>query len=139
MIYLIRLMRSSIVSNPYVIDSSVFVSLYNEDDKRHDDAVSIFKELDSMIIVVHPYVIQETATVLAYKLGIKVARGFLEDISDIMHVSIPTVDIMRDIENFRKINKKISFTDAALVDLAKRMNAQLVTFDKQMLSLLKAS
>ena len=33
--------------------------------------------------------------------------------------------------------KKISFTDSTLVYLAKKLNVKLVTFDKQMISLLK--
>jgi predicted nucleic acid-binding protein len=126
------------VSSPFVIDSNVFVSLYYEGDKKHTDAVAIFKELNDKILIVHPYVIQETVTVLSYKLGLVVARGFLEDITDILHVSIPVVDIMCDIENFKRVDKKISFTDVALVNMAKRMNAHLVTFDEQMLSLFRS-
>jgi predicted nucleic acid-binding protein len=123
------------VSRPFVVDSNVFISLYYEGDVRHADAVAIFKELADNILVVHPYVIQETATVLTYKLGLLVANSFLGDISNIFHITIPPVDTIRDIETFKSLRKKISFTDAVLIDLAKRMDAHLVTFDKDMLSL----
>jgi predicted nucleic acid-binding protein len=123
------------VSRPFVIDSNVFISLYNEGDVRHADAVAVFEEIENNIFVVHPYVIQETATVLAYKLGLSVANEFLEDISGVFHITIPLVDVIHDIETFKRLRKKISFTDAVLIDLAKRMDAHLVTFDKDMLSL----
>lgn len=85
----------------------------------------------------HPYVIQEVATVLAYRLGPPAAKKFLKDITSARNVIIALVDAKLDCEYYLSINKKLSFTDAALVGLVKRMNYSLLTFDRQMISLLK--
>ena len=120
-------------SNFFVIDSSIFVAFYHGGDSLHNDAVNIMRALDAKTLVIHPYVIQETATVLAYKFGHTQAKKFLEDISTSAHVIIPPVDITADITNFSHANRKMSFTDITLMSLAKRMGAKLVTFDSQML------
>lgn len=52
-------------------------------------------------------------------------------------VFIPAVDSKADIEFFQKLNKRISFTDAALIRLAKEIGGELVTFDRQMMSLVR--
>ncbi len=119
----------------FVIDSSVLVALYNSGDSLHQKAVEIFQELDAQVLIIHPYVIQETATVLAYKLGQKVAVKFLNDIEDAVNVIIPSMEIRDNILCFIEVKKKISFTDAVIIDLAKSLNAKLITFDRQMLKL----
>ncbi|OGZ02394.1 MAG: hypothetical protein A2946_00390 [Candidatus Liptonbacteria bacterium RIFCSPLOWO2_01_FULL_53_13] len=122
----------------FVVDSNVFVAFYYEGDAHHRDAVEIIKEIDRKTIVLHPYAIQETATVLAYKFGMAAARKFLSDVTNSPNVLIPSVDISNDIVAFIGVRKKVSFADAALVALAKQINADLVTFDRQMLALFKS-
>jgi len=121
----------------FVIDSNIFVSVYYEGDSNHRKALDILSELNHKTLIVHPYVIQETATVLAYKLGQYAAVQFLKDLEKAANVVAPAVDINSDIKTFMAVRKKVSFTDAVLVALAKNMNAGLVTFDKQMLSIFK--
>ena len=121
----------------FVIDSNIFVAFYSEGDSSHKDALDILRELDQKTLVVHPYVIQEVSTVLAYKLGQYAAVQFLKDLEKSANTVIPVVDIRADIKNFSAEKKKISFTDAVLVALAKSMNAGLVTFDRQMLASFK--
>jgi len=122
----------------FVIDSNIFVSAYYEGDNNHRKALDILSELNNKTLIVHPYVIQETATVLAYKLGQYVAVQFLKDLEKAANVVAPAVDINSDIKTFIAVRKKVSFTDAVLVALAKNMNAGLVTFDRQMLSIFKS-
>ena len=95
------------------------------------------RELADYTLVVHPYVIQETATILAYRADIAVAKQFLTDISTTSNVIIPAVDIRYDIGRFIAANKKMSFTDIALVGLAQTSRARIVTFDNQILSLFR--
>jgi|SRR3989344_6203126 len=119
----------------FVIDSSVFVAFYSANDTQHQNALRVLEEIAQNFLIVHPYVIQEVATVLAYRLGIATAKKFLNDITHATNVSIPYVDIEEDIAAFSSANKRISFTDTALIRLAKARNAKLITFDRQMLSL----
>lgn len=117
----------------FVIDSNIFVAFYYGADVNHANAVKVLADLETKILIVHPYVIQETATVLAYKAGRKLAVLFLDDLSKSVNIIIPFVHIEEDIKSFQNTSKKISFTDSALVGLTKLMNAQLVTFDRQLL------
>lgn len=121
----------------YIIDSSVFVAFYYEGDQNHKNALEILKEISGNTLVIHPYVISEVATVLTYKVSKKLAESFLSDVVGIDDVYIPNPDVLLESEFFIFQNKKISFVDSALVYLAKKMSAKLITFDKQMISLLK--
>ncbi len=121
----------------FVIDSSVFVAFYYEHDKNHSDALKIMSDTDNKTLIIHPYVIAETSTVLTYKLGNYVASGFLSDIANAHNVTIPQINIKDDIDYFKNLNKKISFIDASLINLAKQTASHLVTFDRQMLALFK--
>jgi predicted nucleic acid-binding protein len=125
-------------SNQYVVDSSLFVAFYYEGDSYHTDAVDIMQTIDGADLIVHPYIIQETATVLTYKFGPKTAKNFLDDITNSKNIRISLVDVVSDIQSFLEIKKKVSFADSTLVSLAKRTGANLITFDKQMIALFKA-
>ncbi len=124
-------------SNRCIVDSSVFVAFYRDIDTLHNEALLIMKELSDSVLIVHPYVIQETVTVLTYGVGATVAKQFLVDIGGASNIIIPMVDIKHDIQLFMSIGMKISFTDVVLVGMAKEMGARLVTFDMQMISLAK--
>jgi predicted nucleic acid-binding protein len=125
-------------SDRFVIDSNVFVAAYYQGDSSHTEAIKILSGLNNKILIVHPFVLQETATVLADKLGKQAAVNFLTDIENAANVVIPAVDIKEEIKYFISVKKKISFTDASLIALAKQMKAHLVTFDRQMLSSFKS-
>ena len=124
-------------SNRCVVDSSVFVAFYRDIDALHNEALRIIRELSDSILIVHPYVIQETATVLTYGVGANVARQFLVDIGGSSNIVIPMVDIKHDIRLFISVGAKLSFTDVVLVGMAKEMGVRLVTFDMKMISLAK--
>ena len=124
-------------SNHCIVDSSLFVAFYRDVDALHADALRIMRELAESTLVVHPYVIQETATVLAYRCSVAVAKQFLTDIVDATNVVIPAVDVRYDIQHFMSIKTKISFTDIALIELARTTGARVVTFDRQILSFFK--
>ena len=97
----------------------------------------IASDLVGKTIILHPYVIQETATVLTYKCGTDIAYSFLADVAVAERIIIPPPDIQTDIKMFIALKRKISFTDASLIALAKQRGAQIITFDREILSLFK--
>ena len=125
-------------SSQCIVDSSLFVAFYRDIDALHSDALRVMDELSESVLVVHPYVIQETATVLTYRCGIAVAKHFLSDIENAANVIIPAVDARYDMRRFASVKKKISFTDAALIDLSRTTGAKIFTFDRQILTFFKA-
>ena len=120
-----------------VLDSSVILAFYSEIDQFHAEAVRAVGDLEQRISIVHPYVIQEVATLLTYRLGVEAAGQFLDDIRSATNVLIPAVDVEKDIAYFLRVNRKISFTDIALIRLAEEMEASLFTFDRQLRALFR--
>ena len=125
-------------SDRFIVDSSVFVSFYHHHDVNHSEALRIIAELEQKLLIVHPYIIQEVITVLTYKVGNKVANEFISDIfEDAPDVLIPALNVQNDVEFFRTLGKKISLADATLINLSKTLHLPVVTFDRQIISLLK--
>lgn len=125
-------------SESFVVDSSVFVAFYNQNDTQHLDALRLMEELQLATLIIHPYVLQEVATVLTYRFGFETAKKFLSDITTAENVIIPPINVRSEIERFRLLGKKMSFTDVAIINLAEQMAIRLLTFDRQILSVLKA-
>lgn len=122
-------------SDHCIIDSSLFVAFYRDVDALHADALRVMGDLSNSVLIVHPYVIQETTTVLTYQCGLVVAKHFVSDLARSDNVIVPAVDARYDMQRFTDIKKRISFTDATLIELARTTGARIVTFDKQILSL----
>lgn len=125
-------------SDRFILDSSVFVAFYYEDDSNHAEAMRVMSDLEHKLLIVHPYVVQEVITVLTYKAGNTLANEFISDIfENAPDVLIPIVTTQSDAEFFKVLNKKISLTDATLINLSRTLHLPVVTFDRQMISLLK--
>lgn len=122
------------MNNKFIIDSSIFVAFYYGGDQNHTKAIEIMKTISGKTLIVHPYVISEVVTVLTYKVSKEVAKIFLSDVIGVDDVFIPNPDILLESEFFVFQKKKISFTDSTLIYLAKKLNAKLITFDKQMIA-----
>lgn len=120
----------------YIIDSSVWVALFLDFDSLHKKAAEIFSDINDKIYL--PYcVISETATVLAYKHSKNQADNFLEFISSNSDIVLINNEAINEINYYKEINKKISFTDSSLIYLSRRYDLLLITFDKQIISLIK--
>ena len=120
----------------HLIDSSVWVALFLDFDANHKKAMEIFSQINDKIYL--PYcVISEVATVLTYKHSKEQANGFLEFISDNEDIVLINNEIKNEVDFYQEINKRISFTDASLVFLAEKFGLLLITFDKQIISLIK--
>ncbi|MCK5320607.1 type II toxin-antitoxin system VapC family toxin [Candidatus Parcubacteria bacterium] len=120
----------------HIIDSSVWVALFLDFDVNYEKAIEIFSQINDKIYL--PYcVISEVATVLTYKHSKEQADGFLEFISDNEDVILIDNEMKNEIDFYKKINKRVSFTDASLVFLAEKFGLLLITFDKQMIGLIK--
>ncbi|MEK7128249.1 MAG: PIN domain-containing protein [Patescibacteria group bacterium] len=125
-------------SDRFIVDSSILVSFYHQEDVNHPEALRIMSGLEQKFLVIHPYVIQEVITVLTYKAGNKIAAEFISDIfENAPDILIPALNVQNDAEFFKILNKKISLTDATLVNLSKTLHLPVVTFDKQIISLIK--
>jgi predicted nucleic acid-binding protein len=120
----------------YIVDSSVWVALFLDFDSLHKKAAEIFSDINDKIYL--PYcVLSETATVLTYKHSKNQADNFLEFISSNSDIILINNDVINEIDYYKEIDKKISFTDSSLIYLSKKYDLLLITFDKQIISLIK--
>ena len=115
----------------HLIDSSVWVALFLDFDTQHKKAEQAIRKISGTIYI--PYcVIAEVATILAYKHSKKLADNFIAYIRDNKDIKIISNDALDEMDFYPTLPHKISFTDAALIFLAEKMEAKLITFDKQL-------
>jgi len=119
-----------------LLDSSVWVALYLDNDTQHDKAKHFFSRLTGRLYLTYG-VVSEVATILTYKHSKAQADLFLDFVtqnSEIVWLESPTNE---DVKYFQTISVRISFIDASLVRLAKALQVPLITFDKQLARLVK--
>lgn len=119
-----------------VFDASFLVAFFNEDDAFHQKAVSEMKNFEKEAQIISDYVINETATVLNYKSGLKNAVAFIEGVRNKENTEIYHSD-ENDFENaleiFKKQKHRLSFTDASVIHLALATQSRIATFDGNMI------
>ncbi len=120
-----------------ILDSNIFIAFYYKDDSSHQEAVFLMEQLVGSHIIVPYCVIQEVATVLAYKCGKKKSDAFLSDLKKSDDLILVDDNTEVEIDFYLKFSQKLSFTDIALIHLAERYDAILFTFDRQLLNLFK--
>lgn len=114
-----------------VIDSSVWVALFLDFDTQHTKAARAIDKLIGTIYL--PYcVILEVTAILTYKHSKKLANNFLSYIQDNRDIEIINNDVFEEMDFYLALSQRISFVDASLIFLAQKLNARLVTFDKQL-------
>lgn len=121
----------------FVLDSSVLIAFYAENDSQHAEAVEAIRDIGHASVLLHPFVIQETVTVLVRKAGLDRAGQFIDDILKSENVQLVSHDIGSELEIFRAAGKKMSLTDIAIAHTAQVRNATLVTFDKELVRFVK--
>lgn len=121
----------------YIIDSSVWISLFLDFDVNHLEAVIIFEEISNKKIVLPYCIINEVCSVLTYKWSKKIANSFLDFIDDNEDIFIENNFVHSEIDFFYDLYYKVSFTDLSIIKIAIDKSLDLITFDKQMASIYK--
>jgi len=112
-----------------ILDSSVWIALYNESDSQHDKAVKLVSSLTH--VALPEYIIVETSSVLSKKAGVDIANRFLEyafDSEDVVVLHSSPESLHETIKLFRTLNNpRLSFVDISLVYLSRAHD--VMTFD----------
>ena len=120
----------------HLLDSSVWIALFIEDDSCHARAELIFVSLTGIVYV--PYcIVLEVVTILERKHSLQQALKFLSFIENDARVLLVNDDIHEEVDFFVGLGESTSFVDASLLFLSKKLGAQLTTFDKNLLLLAK--
>ena len=119
-----------------LVDSSVWVALFLSFDTNHKKAQTLLENLNRPLFI--PYsVILETATVLTYKHSKKQAENFIDYITGNQDIILLNNDINEELNFFKAVEERLSFTDASLIYLSRKLKCPIATFDKQLKRVLK--
>jgi len=120
-----------------VIDSSFLIAYHNTRDVHHAAAAQVIKDLTGGVwgrALLLEYVFLEVVTVILARRGLAVACEVATALLEAREADfVPCSEIFLDVlETFRKQGSaKLSFTDAAIVTVARRRAGGLVaTFDR---------
>lgn len=113
-----------------IIDSSVWIAYFNEDDSQHKKAEEVLNKQTKQLIVPE-YILLEVVSVLRQKKKEVSIADFIS-IALKNDVFLPTGDLVIRVANHYsdEIYKKLSFVDVALAVLSKKYD--IITFDKEL-------
>ncbi len=124
-----------------IIDSSVLVAFYNENDAHHKKAVEIIGDLDKETSFISDYIVNETISVALRKIGLEKAKGIVEFLMNKRNLIVGYTsqeDFKEVVEIFKNQSGGLSFVDCSIVYMAKTMNMEVASFDKNLLDEIKA-
>jgi len=121
-----------------IIDSCVWIALYDPNDRQHNKAIRVFKNIEKhqREIVVHALVVIETLSIIKYK---KIVGNDLEQIrinlvDNRINNYVSQIIVEPDKNNWRLLeaDNKMGLVDILLLDYCIKNNLELVTFDKHL-------
>ena len=123
-----------------VLDSNVWIALFDADDSLHRRAQRMVSELKEPVVLPE-YVILEVATVLSQKAGKSFADLFLQKVfaNRGIRVIASSQQFLEEVVQFylSQTKERLSFVDYTLVFLSRRM--KVLTFDKNLERTLKGT
>ena len=121
----------------YLLDSNVWIALYNPNDSSHQRSKADFEKIASehQRIVISDHVLSEVFTHILYRFGRQDALAFLDEVLNNPEILIHTLnsgDIREISEEIAHSKPKLSFTDEVLRFLSDRYGYWLLTYDKDL-------
>lgn len=122
-----------------VLDTSLIISFFDEEDVLHQKAVKIFEEFEKegKQLLLTDYVLNEAVSVTLRKGGLDKSKELLEFLLEYKNMEIFHVDadgFMEVINIFKEQKDNLSFIDCSLLWLAQAYGFRVETFDKNLLS-----
>lgn len=123
----------------YVIDTSFWISYFNQSDSNHTKAIAIFEDinLNNDNIFINSHVVDEFFTLWVYKLWYDFVKMWWSFIENELNIKILEIETNNIIKSFFYLHKKISFTDISVILLSINTWSKLITFDKQQYNIYK--
>ncbi len=123
-----------------IVDSSFLISLIIGDDELHKKAVEILEKRRGVKLEIPAPVLWETLTVLNYKKGVKKTEKIFNSLNQYKNVLFVEIDDNFFLEAIRFMfsrKLKISVVDAVVILLSIKEKKDLLTFDKEMIKIIK--
>ena len=121
-----------------LVDSCVWIALYDTNDRQHSKAVRVFKNIEKKHLetVVHALVVIETLSILKYKkiLGSDLKQIRINLVNDRIENCINQITLESDDNNWKLLeaNNKMGLVDILLLNYCRKNNLELITFDKHL-------
>lgn len=121
-----------------LIDSCVWIALYDKNDRQHKKAVKLFEEIRKKQpkIIWHFLVLIETLSILKYKKfdinTLKKIRVQAFEAKNIKLISTVGIDLSLKVWGWFEEQNKLGLVDVVLLDYCVKNEVELVTFDKEM-------
>ncbi len=116
-----------------LLDSSVVIAAFRQNEKMHNEAIDIIKK--SWKIIILDYILSEILTVLKMRESHGIAvkcLDFLNNNNNIDILKVSDLEFDRSLNFFETNNNKLSFVDILLLEVKKYRNIKLATFDKDL-------
>lgn len=120
-----------------LIDSSVLIAFFNDQDNQHEKAKLLIEHLfyQGQFFYVSDHIFSETVTVLNIKSGYDVAKKIAQYVlANELFIFIETGQQIfeKSLQHFCTKHTKLSIVDITLLELAQYKDMQICTFDKQL-------
>jgi len=116
-----------------IIDTSVWVTRFLEEDSQHKEGKKAFDDLSNVLKYTCYAVIEETTTILCYKHSKEQADKFIDYITNNPEIVILEHNISKEAQTFLAVNAELSFADVSIISLSKQHNLRITSFDQQLL------
>lgn len=116
-----------------LIDSSIVIAAFREQEEHHKDALSILASAEKILLL--DVVLLEIITVLKMREGHTRAikcMDFLTKNKDIIFERVNDKDFFATLDFFKKYKNNLSFVDTTLLTVVNTRNIPLATFDKDL-------
>jgi len=120
-----------------LVDSSVWVGAFNENDTHHKRALTDLEEIKQLgeDIIITDYVVVEVSNILLSRVGKKVSERFISAMRESNEVTVMFTgesSFFLTADAFAKNQKALSFVDVSLIVLVKGLGAKLLTYDEEL-------
>lgn len=131
------------MSSKYILDTSFVIALLFEKDYYHEKAKQIYKHLpNDATFITHQLVISETSSVVCRrcrerKIDCNFVLTKLSEFFQRIDITYKSYSYESILEEMKQFNCLLSFVDTVLLKEAKRLRANILTFDKRLEELSK--
>ncbi|PKL36503.1 hypothetical protein CVV38_01190 [Candidatus Peregrinibacteria bacterium HGW-Peregrinibacteria-1] len=116
-----------------ILDSSIIIAMFRNNEKHHGDAVAIWKSGSDFLLF--DYVLSEVLTVLKIREGHDVADRCADFLTNNLKIFIEQIDeiqLSKAVSFFRDVKNNLSFVDTVLLLQSKERAVPLATFDREL-------
>lgn len=121
-----------------LLDTSLIISFFNDQDVLHSKAVEKFKEFEkeNVRLAMSDYILNEAITVMLRRRGLEKSKEMLDFLLNYKRLEVFHLDergFFEVIEQFKNQTDMLSFVDCSILWMVKIHGFDFATFDKNLI------